>query len=144
MVMTTSAVLVARAHDGVVGDEKLGERPRRRRFIAEYKLAILDEYDRVTEAGAKGAILRREGLYSSHIVEWRRARGVGALEALRPKGRSPKRSAAQVELDALRRKHARVTNELERTKLALEIVGKAHALLETLSESADTDESSTP
>ena len=144
MAMTTSAVLVARAHDGVVGDEKFPERPRRRTFSAEYKLAVLDEYDRTSEAGAKGAILRREGLYSSHIVEWRRARGAGALEALGSKGRRAKRSAAQVELDALRRKHARVTSELERTKLALEIVGKAHALLETLSESAGTDEQSTP
>jgi transposase-like protein len=81
----TSAALLARAHDGGVGDdeETLG-RPKRRRFTAEYKLAIVAEYEALTDPGAKGALLRREGLYSSHIVEWRRARDAGALRELAP------------------------------------------------------------
>ena len=91
----STAALLSRAQDEHVGDD---DRPRRRRFSAEYKLGILDEYERITDPGAKGALLRREGLYSSHVVEWRRAREVGALRELAPKSRR-RRSATQVELD---------------------------------------------
>src|SRR6266508_2047688 len=104
--MTTSALL-PRAHDGGVGDDPAAK-PTRRRFSAEYKLAVLAEYDRLTDPGAKGALLRREGLYSSHIVEWRRARDVGALEGLAPKVRPAKRTAEQVELDRARRRIERL------------------------------------
>src|SRR4029434_5797433 len=73
-----------------IPDPEVPERAKRRRFAASYKLAILEELDRATEPGAKGAILRREGLYNSHIVEWRRARDAGALEALgQTRGRKP-------------------------------------------------------
>src|SRR4030095_2025554 len=73
-----------------IPDPEVPERARRRPFAASYKLAILEELDRATEPGAKGAILRREGLYTSHIVEWRRARDAGALEALgKTRGRTP-------------------------------------------------------
>lgn len=77
----TMPSLNGRAHDVVVGDVPVPDRPRRRRFTADYKLAILAEYDRLTGDGDKGALLRREGLYSSHIVERRRARETGALRA---------------------------------------------------------------
>ncbi|MGH9169095.1 MAG: hypothetical protein ACRD02_14830 [Acidimicrobiia bacterium] len=113
-------------------------RPRKRVFSAEYKLAILETYDSLTEPGAKGALLRREGLYSSHIVEWRRARDAGALQALAAQGRRSRRNPEQVELERLRRQNERLRAELARTKAALDIVGKAHALLEQLSESADS------
>ena len=73
-----------------IPDAEVRERPTRRRFPAACKLAILDELDRSTEPGAKGAILRREGLYSSHVTEWRRLRALGGLEALgRPRGPRP-------------------------------------------------------
>ena len=75
--------------DGEPGrpDPEVPERARRRMFTAKYKLEVLAAYD-AAEAGEKGAILRREGLYSSHIVEWRRAREAGALAGLaRPRGR---------------------------------------------------------
>jgi len=75
----TTALLTGRAHDGGVPDGDPAARPVRRRFSAQYKLAILEEYESLTDAGAKGALLRREGLYSSHIVEWRRARDTGAI-----------------------------------------------------------------
>ena len=88
----TSAALLARAHDGGVGDDDPAAKPKRRRFSAEYKLAILEEYERLTDPGAKGALLRREGLYSSHLVEWRRARDLGALRELAPKTRPTRRS----------------------------------------------------
>src|SRR5579872_2672884 len=100
----TSAALVPRAHEGVVGDDDPAAKPTRRRFSAEYKLGILAEYDRITDPGAKGALLRREGLYSSHIVEWRRARDVGALAELAPKVRRAKQSAEQREIERLRRR----------------------------------------
>ena len=74
MTMTVNTPLASRAHDGVVADNDPAARPRRRSFSPEYKLAILEAYDRLEEPGAKGALLRREGLYSSHIVEWRRDR----------------------------------------------------------------------
>jgi transposase len=123
-------------HDGVMAEDPAA-RPRRRRFSQEYKLAILAEYDRLTEPGDKGALLRREGLDTSHIVEWRRARDAGALSGLA--ARRPRRSAEQVELERVRRRNQRLEAELAPTKAALEIVGKAHALLEQLSESADSE-----
>jgi transposase-like protein len=138
--MRASSLVVARAHDGGVGDDvDPAARPRpRRSFSPEYKLGILEEYDALSEPGARGALLRREGLYSSHIVEWRRARDVGALEGLARHGR-PRRSPAEVEADRLRRDNERLRRELTKTKAALDIMGKAHALLEALSESADTE-----
>lgn len=136
----TSATLLTRAHDGDVGDYDPSAKPTRRRFTAEYKLATLDEYDRLTDPGAKGALLRREGLYSSHIVEWRRARDAGALKELAPKARPAKRTAEQIDNDRLRRRNQRLESELAKHKLALEIQGKASELLERLlAESHDTN-----
>ena len=75
-------------------DPELVERPRRRRFGAEYKLRIVREADRCTRPGEVGALLRREGLYSSILTEWRRARDAGGLEVLeRPRGPAQGRSA---------------------------------------------------
>jgi transposase len=135
--VSMTAALVA-PHDGVMADDPAA-RPRRRRFGPEYKLAILAEYDRLTEPGDKGALLRREGLSSSHIVEWRRARDVGALSGLAAQAGRPRRTAEQVELERVRRRNQRLEAELARTKAALEIVGKAQALLEQRSESADSE-----
>jgi hypothetical protein len=78
------------------------------------------------------------------MSEWRRQRDSGALAGLAPKGRPPKRSAEQVELDRLRKQNERLAAELERTRTALEITGKVHALLESISESADTEPRSKP
>lgn len=119
------------------------ERPRRRSFTAEYKLQVLAEYDALDEPGAKGALLRREGLYSSHLVEWRRARDAGALAGLAGQPRPARRTPEQVEIERLRARAARAERELAKTQAALEVVGKAHALLELLSESADTEPPST-
>jgi transposase len=143
MTMPT-AVLNGRAHDVGVADEDPGARPRRRVFTAEYKLAILAEYDAAEADGSKGSILRREGLHSSHIVEWRRARDAGALAAMRAAtpGRT-KRPAAEVEVAKLRRRNERLEAELAKTRSALDVMGKLHALLEGLSESADNDPKST-
>jgi transposase len=127
--------------DGAVSSRS--ERPKRRTFSAEYKAKILAEYD-AAEAGEKGALLRREGLYSSHVVEWRRARDAGALGGLAARPRSGAGSREQVENEALRRDNERLARELARTRAALDVVGKAHALLELLSESAEPEKRSKP
>ena len=71
--MTLATAVLSRPDDGRVASEDPAAGPRRRRFTAEYKLAIVAEYDACTDPGGKGALLRRKGLQSSHLVEWRRA-----------------------------------------------------------------------
>jgi transposase len=127
----TSTPLIERAQNGAVPDDDSAAKPKRRRFSAEYKLSILEEYERITDQGGKGALLRREGLYSSHIVEWQRAREVGALAGLTPKHRK-KRSAAERELDLLRRRNAKLEDQLAKHRVALEAQGKASELLAKL------------
>src|SRR6266550_7551015 len=104
--------------------------PKRRSFTADYKLAIVERYDSLTDPGERGALLRREGLYHSHIEYWRVARDKGSLSVLadKPAGR-PSRGQAEVENERLRKENEKLTAELARTKAALEVVGKAHALL---------------
>ena len=147
MIMTlTSASLNGRAHTGVMADDDINPaaRAKRRSFTAEYKAEILAEYDSWPKGSEeRGAILRREGLYSSHISEWRKQAEAGAREGLARKSKK-RRSRAEIELEKLRRKNERLEAELERTKLALEITGKAHALLEKLSESVEQDPRSKP
>jgi transposase-like protein len=113
-------------------------KPKRRRFSAEYKLTILEEYERITEDGGKGELLRREGLYSSHIVEWQRAREVGALSGLTLK-HPKKRSDAERELDRLRRRNERLEDQLAKHRTALEIQGKASELLAQLLAQSDPE-----
>ena len=115
------------------------DRSKRRTFTAEYKAQILTEYE-AADRVQRGAILRREGLYSSHMSEWRKQRDRGLAGKARPVKRTPD----QVELDRLRRRNVRLEAELKRTKTALEITGKVHALLESISESADTEPRSKP
>lgn len=140
--MTTTALLVP-VHDGVVGSDDV-TRPRRRRFGADYKRAVLEEYDRLTDPGAKGAFLRREGLYSSHIVDWRRARDAGVLEGLAEKRRASKRTPEQLEIDQLRRRNEKLESDLHKHRLALEIQGKASELLERLLAESDTPNGQQP
>jgi transposase len=145
MTMTTAS-LNGRAHTGGVTDDDIdpAARPTRRTFSAEYKVEILAEYDTWPKGSEeRGAILRREGLYSSHISEWRKQAEAGAREGLARRSKK-RRSAEEIELDKLRAKNARLEAELERTRLALEITGKAHALLEKLSESVEHDPRSKP
>lgn len=106
------------------------DRPKRRIFTAEYKAQIVAEYD-AADHGERGAILRREGLYSPHITEWRKAAQAGAAAALGPKAKDRR----DKEIAQLKARAEKAEAELERTKAVLDIVGKTHALLETLSES---------
>jgi transposase len=124
-------------------DPEVPERARRRRFTAQYKLDVLAAYE-AAGPGEKGAILRREGLYSSHIVEWRRARDSGALAGLaRPRGR-PAADPRDAQIARLQKEKDRLERELAKARFVVDVQAKLQALLETLSESADTDPKSTP
>jgi transposase len=142
----TTALLNGRAQTGGVTDDDIdpAAKPTRRTFTAEYKAEILAEYDRwPKDSEERGAILRREGLYSSHLSEWRKQAEAGAREGL-ARNSKKRRSADEIELERLRRQNERLAKDLERTQTALEITGKVHALLEMLSESADTEPRSKP
>jgi len=129
-----------RAHDAAMArDATLPERPSRRVFSAEYKARILTEYEAAGTDGTRGAILRREGLYSSHIVDWRRARDAGALAGLGPKARPRGASAEQAAIDRLRRRAERAEAELAKARLVIDIQGKASELLERLLAEGDED-----
>ncbi len=141
--MTKTPPMVGIDNDDAMGEEVDPAAPAKRRiFSAEQKRQILVEYEAATEPGAKGALLRREGIYSSHICEWRKARDSGSLAGLGGTLRS-RRESGRIENAQLKRKVARLEAELQTTKVALDIMGKTHALLELLSKRADNDESST-
>lgn len=124
-------------------DPEVPERAKRRSFTAQFKLDIVTEYDTAPD-GEKGAVLRREGLYSSHIIEWRRARDAGALAGLKaPRGRKP-RDNRDEQITRLEAEKKRLEQELARARFVVDVQAKLHALLETLSESADTEPGSTP
>jgi transposase len=144
-------VTVTMTTPGITGDAGGMSRPpdpevpakaRRRRFSAEYKLAILREADACTQSGEVGALLRREGLYSSHLVDWRRQRDAGALQALaRRRGRPPADPAA-AELARLRRDNQRLAAKLAQAQRIIEIQGKVSELLGIpLDPASDDDES---
>lgn len=121
-----------------IPDPEVRERPVRRRFTAAYKLAVLDELDHATAPGAKGAILRREGLYSSHVTEWRRLRALGGLEALgRPRGPRPP-DPLVAENERLRDRVEHLQARLTRAEKVIAVQGNVSALLRELSlESAE-------
>ena len=109
-------------------DPEVPERPVRRRFSAQYELDVLAEID-AAHPGGIGAILRREGLYSSHLVDWRRACDRGALEALaRPSGR-PRPNPLTREVDRLARQNSRLEQRLATAERIIEIQSKVSALL---------------
>jgi transposase-like protein len=124
-------------------DPEVPVRATRRTFTAQYKLDIVAEYDAAPD-GEKGAVLRREGLYSSHIVDWRRARDAGALAGLKaPRGRKPPDREAD-QIARLEAEKKRLEQELAKARFVIDVQGKLHALLETLSESGDTEPRSKP
>ena len=103
---------------------ELSDRPRRRTFTAQDKLRILAETDRVTETGGIGAILRREGLYSSALTDWRRHHDAGAFTALVPGKRGPKTAEPNplsAEVTALQRDNARLALRLTRAEAIIDI-----------------------
>jgi len=138
--MTLTTLTMERAHHAAMdGDPSLPARPVRRTFSAQYKARILAEYEAAPEDGAKGALLRREGLYTSHIVDWRRARDAGALAGLAQKVRPRASSPEQLELARLRRRAERAEAELAKARLVIDIQGKASELLGRLLAEGDEE-----
>ncbi len=125
---------------GVPGPE-LVESAKRRRFTAEYKLRVLREADACSQPGEIGALLRREGLYSSILSEWRKQRDAGALEAFgRPRGRKAPHPL-EAENGVLRRRAERAEADLAKARKVIEAQGNVYALLGELLEPRDAEES---
>jgi hypothetical protein len=105
--------------------------PKRRQFTAEYKRLILDQAEACRDEGAIGALLRREGLYSSHLTTWRRQREQGERQALSPKKRGRKSTANPLaeENQRLRADNARLSRRLEQAELIIDVQKKVSALL---------------
>jgi len=138
----TSTVLSSASgivEDGEMSSPRAGGPSRRRSFTPAQKLRHLSEYEAACQEGQGGAYLRREGLYSSLISEWRRLRDAGLLEGREPGSRVGRPTAEQAELARLRRRVAEAEAKLATTQTALDIMGKAHALLEQISESAEPE-----
>ena len=104
---------------------------KRRTFTAEYKLRILAEADAAKSSGGVGSLLRREGLYSSHLVTWRKEREAGMRSGLTPKTRGPKskRDPQQEELQQLRRVNQRLTEALRKAEIVIDVQKKVALLL---------------
>jgi transposase-like protein len=130
---TASAVREA-ARSGAPERATSTERPKRRSFAAEYKLRIVREADAAVASGAEGAVgalLRREGLYSSHLTEWRRQRESGELAGLAAKKRGPqtRKNPLADEVERLRRENERMKAELAKANTVIDVQRKVAALL---------------
>ncbi len=111
-------------------DPEVVDKPRRRHFAPSYKLRIVEEADRCTEPGEVGRLLRREGLYTSHLAAWRKARRAGSLKALSKKrGRKAERNPLEEKVRKLERENARLDKELHRAHLIIDVQGKVAGLL---------------
>jgi len=123
----------AGGRDGAPAGSEVVATPRRRTFSAAYKARIVAEAARCRNAGEIGRLLRREGLYSSHLAAWRKAQRDGALSALEPRRRGRKPSpdtALKKELARLQRENTRLREDLRKANLILEVQGKVSRLLE--------------
>lgn len=114
-----------------IPDPEVEARPKRRRFSAAYKARIVEEAEGCTEPGAVGALLRREGLYSSQLSKWRTQYRAGALDALRDdkRGRKPTKHPLEDEVVRLRKENARLSGRLEQAEAIIEIQKKVAAML---------------
>ena len=120
-------------------DPEVVERARRRQFTASYKLRILEEADQCSVPGQLGQLFRREGLYSSHLAEWRRHRAQGTLAALGPRRRGPATSTIDpAEFARLRQENERLARQLAAAETIIEIQKKV-ALLFGLTQPSAND-----
>jgi transposase-like protein len=118
-------------------DTEVLAKPKRRTFSAEYKLRILREADACEGTGSVGALLRREGLYSSHLSDWRRQCDAGQLAALAPRKRGPKARPDAHRLTTLQRENARLRLQLEQAEIIIEVQKKLAGLLRQLPDNPD-------
>jgi len=112
-----------------VPDPEVVPQAKRRQFSAKYKLRILAEADQCTQRGEIGALLRREGLYSSHLTTWRKQRDRGQLEGLTPKKRGRKPDPQTAELTRLQRENERLKARLEQAETIIEVQKKLSQML---------------
>lgn len=115
-----------------IPDPQVPEKAQRRRFSAEYKLKILEEADACRDKpGEVGKLLRREGLYSSHLVDWRKQRRTGALQALsKRRGRKPRRTTEARRIAELEHRNARLRRKLKQAETIIEVQKKLSQVLE--------------
>jgi transposase-like protein len=122
-------------------DPEVLPRAERRQFTGQYKLRILEEVERCTERGQVGALLRREGLYSSHLSKWRQQRADGQLQALSPHKRGRKAPEVGVEeLARLQRENERLRARLGQAEMIIDVQKKLSRLLGLPVENPETDE----
>jgi transposase len=142
--MTAAQVRSQTACMEQVPNPEVPERPRPpRSYSAAYKLRILDEYEQLDKAG-KGALLRREGLYTSLISEWRKQRDKGALAALEQRRGRPPTDPRDQQLARLQRDNARLREQLDRARKVIEVQGELSALLDRLANGSATRDDSEP
>lgn len=123
-----------------VPTSELTSTPKRRSFPAKYKLRILDETDQASDTGGVSRILRREGLYSSALTDWRRARAAGTLGALQPRARGPQKAVAnplQAELSKANREVAALRRRLEQAEAIIAIQKKVSQLLDAMEQTPE-------
>jgi len=129
---------------GAAPDPEVTAKAKRRRFSAEYKLRVLREADALAESGGVGELLRREGLYSSHLSTWRRERERGELEGLAAKKRGrkadPDRALAQ-ENERLTRENARLERRLAQAEAIIDVQKKVSSILGIRLKGPEGDES---
>jgi len=116
---------------------------KRRRFSAKYKRDILREYEAATKPGERGALLRREGLYSSHIAKWKEQAERGELDGLSPKKRGPKKkekNPLDKELKRLERENAKLRRRAERAEALVEVQKKVSELLGVVLPTPNSDD----
>lgn len=145
--MTTMATAQVQTHTGPmeqVPDPEVPERPRPPRSDpAAYKLRIVEEYEQLDKAG-KGALLRREGLYTSLISEWRKQRDKGALQALQQRRGRPPTDPRDRELARRERENARLRDQVARQAKVIEVQGELSALLGRLATRSDEQAGASP
>jgi len=124
---------------GKMPETEVVAKAKRRQYTAEYKLRILRELDSSQGVGETGALLRREGLYSSHLTSWRRQRERGELDGLAPQKRGPKPDPQAVELARLQRENERLRERLSKAELIIDVQKKVAQMLGVPIEEHDLD-----
>ena len=115
---------------------------KRKRFSAAEKLRILREVEACRGSGEIGALLRREGIYSSYLTTWRKQRALGELDGLSPHKRGPKPNPEAIELAKLRREHARLQERMRRAELIIDVQKKVARMLGETIETPELDDPS--
>lgn len=126
----------------VMPNTEVVAKAKRKRFTAAEKLRILREVEACRGTGEIGALMRREGIYSSYLTTWRKQRELGELDGLAPHKRGPKPNPEAIELAKLRREHARLQERLRRAELIIDVQKKVARMLGETIETPDLDDPS--